>query len=171
METPISASASEQERQLFIKMALSAWNTQNDRVTKLLDTLSDEQMMGETAPQRNRGIYLLGHLITVSDGLLPLLGLGQRLYPQLEAVFLTSPDSKNNDGPSVGELRKYWTEINNLLSDHFNRMTPEMWFSKHNSVSAEDFAKEPHRNKLNIIINRANHTSYHLGQLVYLGKK
>jgi hypothetical protein len=45
------------------------------------------------------------------------------------------------------------------------------WFTRHNNVSAADFANEPHRNKLNIIINRTNHTSYHLGQLVYLAKK
>jgi hypothetical protein len=29
-------------------------------------------------------------------------------------------------------------------------------------------AKEPHRNKLNLLMNRTNHLSYHLGQLVLL---
>jgi hypothetical protein len=50
-------------------------------------------------------------------------------------------------------------------------MKADEWFNKHTAVSAEDFAKEPHRNKLNVIVNRTNHTSYHLGQLVYLVKK
>jgi len=36
------------------------------------------------------------------------------------------------------------------------------------AVSDEDFSKEPHRNKLNVIINRTNHMSYHLGQLILL---
>jgi hypothetical protein len=35
------------------------------------------------------------------------------------------------------------------------------WFSRHMLVSPEDFAKEPHRNKLNVIINRTNHMANH----------
>jgi len=34
--------------------------------------------------------------------------------------------------------------------------------------SAEDFAKEPHRNKLNIIISRTSHLQYHTGQIALL---
>ena len=32
----------------------------------------------------------------------------------------------------------------------------------------EDFIKEPHRNKLNIILTRTTHLSYHTGQLALL---
>lgn len=152
-------------------MALSSWETQNTRVKKLMDTLSDEQLMSETAPGRNRGVYLIGHLITVSDGLLPLLGFGDRLYPQLEEVFLKQPDGSGLEAPSLADLKKYWDEVHNKLTGHFSKMKADDWFTRHTSVSEADFAKEPHRNKLNIIINRANHTSYHLGQLVYLNKK
>ena len=60
-------------------MALSAWDTYNARVTKLIDALSDEQLAAETAPGRNTGIYLFGHLVAVSDGLFPILGFGERL--------------------------------------------------------------------------------------------
>jgi hypothetical protein len=49
-----------------------------------------------------------------------------------------------------------------------SKMTSEEWFKKHNSVSAEDFAKEPHQNKLNIVINRTNHLAAHCGKLVFL---
>ena len=49
-------------------------------------------------------------------------------------------------------------------------MQPEDWFQKHSSVSAEDFAKEPHRNKLNIMITRATHLAYHTGQMALLKK-
>jgi hypothetical protein len=61
--------------------------------------------------------------------------------------------------------------VNTLLSQHFNKLTPLEWFQKHNSVSEEDFVKEPHRNKLNLIINRTNHLASHLGQLLYLKEK
>src|SRR5688572_27026206 len=92
-------------KELFIKMAVDAWNTQCTRLTKLFDALSDEQLAAETAPGRNSGIYLLGHLVAVTDGMLPLLGLGEKLYPQLEKLFVTSPDKSGLEFPPVQELR------------------------------------------------------------------
>ena len=162
-ETPV--------KELFIKMTVDAWNTQVARLTKLFDALSDEQLATETAPDRNTGTYLLGHLVAVTDGMLPLLGFGEKLYPQLEKPFITSPDRSGLEIPTVAELKKYWTAINTKLSEHIAATSTDEWFTKHNSVSAEDFAKEPHRNKLNILINRTNHNSYHLGQLIYLKPK
>lgn len=156
---------------VFIKMALSAWDTYNARVNKLIDTVSDEQLIAETAPGRNSGIYLLGHLIAVSDGLFPILGFGERLYPQLDKIFLENPDRSGLEMPSISELKEYWNKVNAKLTDHIIQMPADEWFTRHNNVSEADFANEPHRNKLNIIINRTNHTSYHLGQLVYLAKK
>jgi hypothetical protein len=171
METLSETSKASVQTDLFITMALSAWNAQNSRITKLLDTLSEDQFLEETAPGRNRGTYLIGHLIAVSDGLLPLFALGQRLYPQFEKMFLTSPDRSVHETPSISELKKCWHEVNTTLTNHFSKMKIEDWFSRHTAVSPEDFEKEPHRNKLNVLINRTSHTSYHLGQLVYLIKK
>jgi len=45
------------------------------------------------------------------------------------------------------------------------------WMGRHMSVSEEDFAKEPQRNKFNVLIGRTNHQSYHLGQLNLLTVK
>jgi hypothetical protein len=159
------------ETKLFIKMALDAWETYNNRFNKLLDELTDEQLFSEVAPGRNRGIYLAGHLVAVNDSILPLLGFGEKLYPQLEQVFLANPDKSGLEMPSTGELRKYRDEINAKLFYNFSQLQHEEWFTKHASISTEDFAKEPHRNKLNILINRTNHLSYHLGQLAFLVKK
>ena len=47
---------------LFVNMVMLAWQNQNNEVNKLLDTLSEEQLSKETAPGRNTGVYLLGHL-------------------------------------------------------------------------------------------------------------
>jgi hypothetical protein len=171
----MTASATTNERipaqTLFIKMVISAWDSYNARVNKLVTTLSDEEWLADTAPGRNSGIYLLGHLIAVSDGLFPILGFGERLYPELDIIFLESPDKAGLAMPSLNELRDYWNKVNAKLSDHINQMSADEWFNRHNHVSETDFAKEPHRNKLNVIINRTNHTSYHLGQLIYLSKK
>jgi hypothetical protein len=171
MQTQTANSGTTTQKTVFIKMALSAWDTYNGRVNKLLDTLTDEELLAETAPGRNRGIYLIGHLVAVSDGLFPILGFGERLYPELDKIFLESPDKPGTEMPSINELKQYWKNVNAMLADHISQGTEDEWFTRHNNVSEEDFAKEPHRNKLNIIINRTNHTSYHLGQLMYLGKK
>jgi len=159
------------EKEVFIKMVVGAWETQNARLNKLLETLSDEQLMSETAPGRNRGIYLVGHLTAITDGMLPILGWGERLHPQLENIFVTQPDKAVAKIPPLAEVKKYWESVNSKITEHIRKMEPDEWFTKHTVVSAEDFAKEPHRNKLNILVNRTNHHSYHLGQLAYLGKR
>ena len=156
------------DKNIFIKMVLDAWETHQSRFNKLLDSLTEEQLLMETAPGRNRGIYLAGHLIAVNDGMLPLLGFGEKLYPQLEEVFLIKPDGVEIEMPTIAQLKEYRTAINEKLSSGMSQLQPADWFSKHSSISEEDFAKEPHRNKLNIVINRTNHLSYHLGQMAYL---
>jgi hypothetical protein len=166
METTTSS-----ETALFIKMAVTAWKTQNERVDKLLDKLSDDQLRGDIAPGKNSGAYLLGHLTAVNDNLLPLFGFSDKLYPELQNIFLTNPDKSGLAQPSVAELRKYWLEVNKKLVSHIDAMKSAEWFTRHNSVSEEDFAKEPHRNKLNVLLNRTSHQAYHVGQLVLLQKK
>ena len=153
---------------LFVKMVLLQWQTQNTRVDDWLKNAPDEQMLQETAPGRNTGIYLFGHLAAVNDGLFKLLGIGERLHPELDEIFLDSPDKSNKTFPSANQLKKYWAEINTALTTKFNAMQPEEWFERHTAVSAEDFAKEPHRNRLNVVITRTVHQGYHLGQMNYL---
>src|SRR5882724_5049822 len=93
---------------LFVKMVLTAWQTQNTRVDELLNQFTNEQLLQETAPGRNTGIYLLGHLAAVNDSLFKLLALGERLHPELDAIFLESPDKSGQQMPSADELKKYW---------------------------------------------------------------
>ena len=158
------------EAQLFVKMVLSSWNTQYAELWKLLDQLSDEQLQNETAPGRNRGIYLLGHLVAVTDGMLPLLDFGPRMYAQLDGIFVHLPDKSGQEMPTATTLKSNLKEINEVLSTSFNNLPAEQWFSRHTAVSEFDFISQPYRNKLNIIINRSNHMAYHVGQLVYLLK-
>jgi hypothetical protein len=159
------------EKEIVVKMVIEAWDAQNSKVDKLLEELSDEQLRAENAPGKNTGVYLLGHLTAVSDGLLPILGLSRRLYPQLEEVFLKNPEKSGLEKPSIAELKTYWREVNAKIREYFKDLRPEDWFGKHVAISAEDFAREPHRNKLNVLLSRTNHQSYHLGQLIYLREK
>lgn len=171
MQTQTTTNESPSLKTIFVKMALSAWESYNARINKLLDELTDEQLLAETAPGRNSGIYIIGHLLAVSDGLFPILGFGDKLYPELDKIFLESPDRSGVEMPSINKIKEYWKKVNAKLMDHISQVPADEWFTRHNNVSEADFAKEPHRNKLNIIINRTNHTSYHLGQLIYLVKK
>src|SRR4051812_29887918 len=137
---------------IFIKMVLDAWYTYIQRTDELFNSLSDEQLMKEVAPGRNRGIYLLGHLAAVHDGILSLLELGKPLYPELWQPFVESPDKEFTELPATQTLRANWKEINKDLAEKMSSVSPEGWFEKHTSVSVGDFEKEPHRNKLNIIV-------------------
>ncbi len=159
------------EAQLFVKMALIAWEGQVKRAGTLFNTLTDEQLLLEVTPGGNRGIYLLGHLVAVNDALLPLLGLGERLHPELENAFITNPDKSGIIMPSIAELRQYWSEVHARLADRFQSMTPEQWFQRHNSMTDEDLQKEPHRNKLSVLLSRTSHIAYHLGQEVLVKKQ
>lgn len=152
----------------IIKMVFDRWNASIASCDALLNSLTDETLQKEIAPGKNRGIYLLGHLIAVHDDMLILLDMGEKLYPELNDPFLKSPDKTTTLIQSASELRTFWSKQCEVLKQKFDRLKPEEWFDKHTAVSAEDFAKEPHRNKLNIIITRTSHLQYHLGQLQLL---
>lgn len=150
-------------------MIIDRWQAQVGLFNHALRVMSDTQLQQEIAPGRNRGIYLLGHLTTINDDMLPLLDLGNKLYPELTEPFLKSPDRAVAEIPSADELRGKWLTLNDTLNNRFDSLQPEEWFQRHMSVSAEDFANEPHRNKLNIIVTRTTHMAYHTGQFILIG--
>jgi hypothetical protein len=152
----------------FVKMVFDRWNASIKSWDSLIDSLTDETLQKEIAPGKNRGIYLLGHLIAVHDDMLILLDMGEKLYPELHEPFIKSADKATSEIPSISELRNFWTKQCDVLKQKIDRLKPEEWFEKHTAVSAEDFVKEPHRNKLNIIITRTSHLNYHTGQLILL---
>lgn len=154
--------------QTMVKMVLDRWDGSVANFNKILDSLSNEQLQNEITPGKNRGIYILGHLIAVHDDMLLLLDMGNKLYPQLSEPFLKSPDKAFAEIPSAPELRNYWAKQCETLQQKFGALEPQAWFARHTAVAAEDFASEPHRNKLNIIITRTSHLQYHSGQLVLL---
>ena len=154
--------------QTFIKMVFDRWNESLNTCDKLLNELMDEQLLKEVAPGKNRGIYLLGHLIAVHDDLFKLLDIREKDYPELYLIFHESPDRAVAEIPSARELRACWSKQCEELKQKLTRLSPEEWFEKHTNISAEDFIKEPHRNKLNVILNRTTHLNYHIGQLILL---
>jgi len=155
---------------LQTKLILDNWYSTVANTNKLLNELTDEQLNNDIAPGRNSGVYLLGHLTAVNDRMLPLLGFEEQAHPHFTEIFLTSPDKSGKQMPSASELRTYWKESTERLDKHFKNLRPEEWLHRHTAVSEEDFQKEPHRNKLNVVLGRTTHLSNHLGQMLLLKK-
>ncbi|WP_263366759.1 DinB family protein [Edaphobacter bradus] len=150
---------------LFIDTVLNSWKQAIERATKTFDSLTAEDLQREIAPGRNRAYYLLGHLTATSDRLIPLLRVGDRLHPELDEAFLENSDRSRPDPISAPELKKAWHEVNEKLTAALTKLKPEEWLERHAAVSEEDFAKEPLRNRLAVLISRTTHAAYHLGQL------
>jgi hypothetical protein len=150
--------------QSVVASAVQAWTMNIERADKLFSGLSDERMLTEIAPGKNRLVYLWGHLVAVHDAMLPLLGLGERLHPELDAAFLTGADRTVANLPSAAELKRHWDEVNSRLLAGFGGFTAADWAQKHTVVSAADFAANPLRNRFAVLLSRTSHVAYHLGQ-------
>src|ERR1700692_1724840 len=77
---------------ILIDAALSSWQQVVTRVGALCLSLSEEQLLVEVAPGKNRILYLWGHLTAVHDSMFSVLRMGERLHPELDAIFITQPD-------------------------------------------------------------------------------
>ena len=148
----------------LIDSALRGWKSNVERADQLFGVLSPEQLDQEVAPGKNRLIYLWGHLTAVNDGLLPLLGIGERLHPEFDGMFISNPDKSVPLTVSGQSLKTAWQEINQKLWDGFSRFSASDWAQRHTAVSEEDFAREPHRNRFTVLLGRTAHLAYHLGQ-------
>jgi hypothetical protein len=151
--------------ELYLAVALNGWMSNIERADKIFSGLSDQEVLKEIAPGKNRLIYLWGHLTAVHDKMLPLLGIGQRLHPEFDAAFISNPDKSQAEIPSADSVRKAWREVNDRLSVGFSSLSARDWLKKHATVSEEDFVKDPLRNRLAILLSRTNHLAYHLGQV------
>jgi hypothetical protein len=153
----------------MVKMIFDRWNGSLKNWDTLLNSLTDADLYREIASGKNRGIYLLGHMIAVHDDMLILLDMGEKMYPELYEPFLKMADNKSTDHlPTAAALRDFWNQQCAAFRQQCEQLQPAAWFEKHTAVSAEDYSKEPNRNKLNIILTRTTHLAYHTGQLQLL---
>jgi DinB superfamily len=156
--------------QMFAAAAIKAFRQNLDRATKLFTNLTEDQLQIRIAPGKNRLFYLWGHLIAVNDTIFPLLGIGDPLYPEFEAIFIKSPDGAAQELPTPAELAAASKAIDEKLLAAFNGFTASQWLERHTAVSEEDFAKEPGRNRFAILLSRTSHLAYHLGQAILAPK-
>src|SRR5260370_31723634 len=92
----------------LIDSALRGWKSKVERADKLFGSLSPRELEQEVAPGRNRLIYLWGHLAAVNDALLPLLGIGERLHPEFDGMFISKPAKSVQGTVSVQSLKTTW---------------------------------------------------------------
>jgi hypothetical protein len=97
------------------------------RLGKLFGTLSPEQLEQQVTPGKNRLIYLWGHLAAVNDGLLPLLGIGERLHPELDAMFISKPDRSVELTVTAQSLKLALDKIDQKLWEGFSKFSPADW--------------------------------------------
>ncbi|MCW3119444.1 MAG: hypothetical protein JWM28_3526, partial [Chitinophagaceae bacterium] len=148
----------------IIDQLVSQWDIALSHTTKVFDSLGHAHAETELAPGRNSVIYLLGHMVAVHDRMIEALEAGERMFPELDGDFLESADKKKGY-PPYSELLAKWKAVNGNLSAAIQKQSVADWLSKHHYVSTEDFTKEPHRNRLAILISRYAHLNTHLGQL------
>jgi uncharacterized damage-inducible protein DinB len=153
---------------MLANAALNSWKLVIGRLDAAIAPLSDDQLQRQVAPGKNRLLYLVGHLTAVHDRLFTLLGLGERLHPELDEIYITSPDRARPDPVSAAEIKQAWSEVNGKLTAAFEKLTPQQWLEKHTAVSDEDFAKDPTRNRLAVLMSRTNHAAFHTGQAALL---
>lgn len=158
------------EHEVVVKVATDQWFRQVSRVSTLFDEYTDEQLAAEIAPGKNSGVYLLGHLTAVHDAMLPLLGFGDKLYPELFDIFVKNPDNAGIAKPPTADLRKCWQQVTKTLNDKIASLSFSQWMERHTSISPEDFEKEPNRNRLSVLLSRTTHLTEHIGQLLWVKK-
>src|SRR6266478_3218685 len=112
--------------QIFIAAAISSWQQVVTRVGALCLSLNEEQLLVEVAPGKNRILYLWGHLTAIHDGMFSVLRLGDRLHPELDAVFIAQPD-RSAPLPTSTEIAKCWEDVHTELLSRFKTLSPKEW--------------------------------------------
>jgi len=132
---------------------------------KMLDTLSDEKFNAPILVHGNSPSWIFGHLADTDDRLLELFGIRGRLYPELGKIYHNERGTNQTGHLSKAELTEKWNAVSAELGKAFTSWSESDWMSRHSAVSEEDFKKEPHRNRLNVMLGRVGHKASHLGQV------
>jgi uncharacterized damage-inducible protein DinB len=132
---------------------------------KVIETITPENYHLPIVAGGNSPSWVLGHLVDTEDRLLELFGISKRLFPELSTIYHHERGANQTGHLTREELMKKWKTISVELDRAFNSWSESEWLGRHTAVNEADFAKEPHRNKLNVMLNRVSHKASHLGQI------
>jgi len=153
-----------------LEISLLQWDAYNRRMQKALETISEENFYKPIVPEGNSPSWLMGHLADTDDALLELFGIRDRMFPELAKIYHHERSTNQIGHLSKVELITQWKAIIAELDRAFKGMSESDWHARHWAVSEEDFKKEPHRNKLNVMLSRVTHKASHLGQIAMIKK-
>jgi uncharacterized damage-inducible protein DinB len=86
-------------------------------------------------------------------------------------VYVERADNKSETAYTVSQVKEKWSQQNSVFEEYFAKTKTDEWFEKHTRVSTEEFEKDRKRNRLNVILARIPHLTYHQGQLALLKKR
>jgi hypothetical protein len=150
--------------QFIIGLNITAWDVRLAQVNKQLEKLGPASAAKEITTGGNPVVYILGHLVAVHDNMVEGMNFGARSYPELDGHFL-KPYQPETAYATFEELMVKWHAVNARLKEGMSGLTVDGWLARHHYVSEADFAKEPHRCVLNLLISRTMHLAHHSGQL------
>ena len=148
-----------------LDICIRQWDAYNRLMLKTLENISEEDFHKPIVAGGNSPSWLLGHLADTDDALLELFGIRNRLYPNLAKIYHHERDTNQSGHLSKQELITQWQAIIAELDRVIKAYSESDWLARHMVVSEEDFKKEPHRNKLNVMLSRVTHKASHLGQI------
>lgn len=148
-----------------LDICLLQWDTYNRRMQKMFDDVNEGNFHKPIVSGGNSPSWLFGHLADTDDALLVLFGIGERMFPELSKIYHHERNTNQEGHLSKGELTARWKAIIAELDKTLKTMSASDWLGKHMAVAEEEFKKEPHRNKLNVLLSRVTHKASHLGQL------
>lgn len=148
-----------------LQICLLQWNTYNRRMKTVIEEITKANFDKPLVTGGNSPSWILGHLVDTDDELLKILGIRKRMYPELHKIYHHRRGTNQKGHLTKKELLKKWNVILAELDKAFSSMSESDWHARHTLVSAEDFKKEPHRNKLNVMLTRVGHKASHLGQI------
>jgi len=149
------------------------WKILNSWLSNTINKLTDEELCSTIAPNRNHGVWILGHLIESEDELAVYLGLDNWLFPEYEAMFgQGSPLLPVAQYPHVSFLRQQWQQVSARNNQLLSTFTDAQWHQPHTRIDSgnpldEDFFKTKGR----CIAIWNIHQTLHLGQLGVLRQK
>ena len=150
--------------QALITSAVNAWKGTIERADRAVFAAQRRTATKGGGSRKNRLVYLWGHLTAVHDRMLPLLSLSERLHPEFDELFLSSPD----------KAVAYFQRLERLRSPGMRSIadcSPVLKASQR-SVAAEtrlrlrgETLQGSSRNRFAILLSRTSHIAFHLDRL------
>lgn len=148
-----------------LQICLLQWDALNKRMLKTIDSISEENFNNPIVEGGNSPSWIMGHLVEADDALLELLGIGKRLFPDLTKIYHHERGTNQTGHLTKQEIVQRFKSVFEALDKAFKSWSEADWLMRHTAVSEEDFKKEPHRNRLNVMLSRVSHKASHLGQI------